>query len=696
MEQIAFYRKNPFVRLLLPLIIGILVAKTFHISPIYLLGVIAVFFIFLIIFFFNSKSYVLRHVNGILISVLVFIIGLYISQTDAKNAWINDIENNALFIAKVKIIPVEKEKSYKAEILLEAFKHNELWLTQNSTLLIYFEKDSSVANLKAGQQIVFAAKISDLPLNYNKIGFDYSKYLSIKGIQGTLFLEKDNWQLLNQSSYGIKYLALNIRATVINKFQSFGITGDELGVLSALTVGYKDNLSSKIRSAYAGAGAMHVLAVSGLHVGIVYLILLYLLSFFKYLLKKQRIKYLLIIILLWAYAFITGLSPSVTRSTVMFTFILIGHILSKRIHIYNSLAASAFLLLLINPNLLYNVGFQLSYIAVIGIVFFQPKIYKLFYISNYFFDKIWALTSVSLAAQIVTFPVCIYYFHQFPVYFWLSNIVVIIAATLLIYLTVLVFLFSFSDSISMLVSWLIQKILFFNNTFIYWINDLPNAVLEGITFTWGQVIILYLTLTFFGVWIVYKKANYFLATLCSVLLFSMLTASALFENSNQKLMSVFHFQRQTGIQFINGSQSVWISSNKNDTSMFQRLQNDSKVFWGINETTEYNLNEINDSTIYTKNFFFKNGFWMFGDKKGLIIHSDSKIPIVKARTNIDYLMVSGSPPFKLSDLANIEINTIIIDGSVPKWRISDWDMSQNKSIIYKTEIDGAFIKNICN
>jgi competence protein ComEC len=192
---------------------------------------------------------------------------------------------------------------------------------------------------------------------------------------GAMFLLK--WRLENfrPSINGLRQKAINLRAYLINQYKKVGLSDDELGLISALALGSKDELGEKVKKSFQTVGASHILSVSGMHVGIIYVALEFMLNFF-FRNRKHLFKFLIIAFFLWFYAFLTGLSPSVLRATVMFSFVLFGKILNKPLNIYNSLAASAFFLLLFNPYLIFNVGFQLSYLAVAGIVFLYPKIYN--------------------------------------------------------------------------------------------------------------------------------------------------------------------------------------------------------------------------------------------------------------------------------------------------------------------------------
>lgn len=225
---------------------------------------------------------------------------------------------------------------------------------------------------------------------------------------------------------------------------------------------------------------MHILAVSGLHVGIIFIILSKLLFFLERHKYGKILQSALIILILIFYAMLTGLSNSVIRATIMFIFICFGRMFTRQVNIYNTLSASAFIMLLYNPYSIMDVGFQLSYLAVISIVFFQPKIYSLLNLRYKFPDYIWQLVSVAIAAQIATFPLTIHYFNQFPVYFILSNILIIPFVSIIIYGALILFCFSFSTNISYIIAKGLQLITLVLNKNVEFIKDLPLSKIDSL------------------------------------------------------------------------------------------------------------------------------------------------------------------------------------------------------------------------
>ena len=208
---------------------------------------------------------------------------------------------------------------------------------------------------------------------------------------------------------------------------------EERSVVSALTLGYRTELAQDTLDYFASTGAMHVLSVSGLHVALIYMILGFLLAFLKRGKIGPIIFSVVMILFLWIYAFISGFSPPVQRATVMFTFVIIGNGIRRPVNIYNSLTASALFLILLNPNVLFDVGFQLSYLAILGIVLIQPVLYNILELTNPILKWTWSLFTVSVAAQLMTFPLGLFYFNQFPNLFWLSNFIVVPVTTFIMW-----------------------------------------------------------------------------------------------------------------------------------------------------------------------------------------------------------------------------------------------------------------------
>ena len=417
------WREVPFVRLLVPLIIGISVGL-FIDAPLPLA------FYFLLFLFFGIAVYAHRHPTprakdlfSFLVNLSLILTGymLSIHQNDYHHGqhFRHFLQKENTFIGRVYkiqtagayyLLSLEVEQIINADSSIEN--------TCGGILVSIIQSDIAP---DYGDRLMMRTGIRPTEAPKNPEAFDYQRYLKTKGIYHQAFLSSGQWVLLEKDT-GNPLLALTYRwrKNLLEILKQHLPTENEYAVASAMLLGSRDHMNEEIKNAYAATGATHVMAVSGLHIGLVFFgigLLLRLLywrnTFLRY------FKPLAMLAGIWLFALMSGAAPSAMRAAFMFSLIIISQSLHRQGSIYNTLAASAFCLLCFQPGILLEAGFQLSYLAVGGIVFFQPKIYKLWYIENKIGQYFWKMVSVGLAAQIMTFPLCIYYFHQFPLYFWL-------------------------------------------------------------------------------------------------------------------------------------------------------------------------------------------------------------------------------------------------------------------------------------
>lgn len=678
----------------MPLILGILIQFYFALDELIIGAMFITVLLGVIIISLLKLPFHLQYLKGIVLNVFIVSCGILI--TNLRDVEFQPIPNSekTLLIGEITKLPDERAKNYKTEILLESQKENSSWEKVNTKIIAHIEKDTSLLSLKAGNKIVFSTKVSPMRSQQNPFGFNYAKYLSHKQIDNIVYIKKGEWTMLLANEHGFKNRALNLRQKIINLFIKYEIEDDNLAILSALSLGYKNTLDQEIRKAYNGAGAAHVLAVSGLHVGIIYLVLNFFLGWLTLFFSLRKLKFIIIFVALWGYAFLTGLSPSVLRATVMFSFVLAGFILDKRVNIYNSLAASAFFLLLLNPFLLFDIGFQLSYSAVLGIVFFHPKIYGLIFFKYKLFNWIWSLTVVSIAAQLATFPITVYHFHQFPIYFWMGNIVVTVSAALLIFLSIVLIAFSSLPIFSIIIGKIIKLIIELNFGFIQWINELPFSLITGISFSTIQVFTLYILILSFAIWLVVKKYLPLIVCLLSILLLGGLGNSEYISRSKQGAFCIYQTSYETAIQFVDYNKSWWFVTKKQDNSRINSIVEEGNLYWKTTLNEYYEINNLGDSIIENDNCFYNSGYWATQKSKGFIITTTSTLPqIPKDTLCLDYLIVTGKPKFNFKDFpSKIVFNKIIVDGSVPNWKARKFISDNEHLNIYYTGDEGAFVK----
>ena len=369
----------------------------------------------------------------------------------------------------VKVYEVLKPGNYYDKYKVEVVQVDSL--QTRGKLLLNIQKDSLQNNLKVDQVIALKPDVKELiaPLNIHQ--FNYKDYLAKQGIHQQIFVNNQQFRMVNNSTISLLGLSAKFRETIQKSLQKYHFSKNEFGVISALLLGQRQDISKELINNYANAGAIHILAVSGLHIGIILLILSWLLKPIERIKYGKYLKLFLIVILLWMFAFIAGLSASVVRAVTMFTFVAIGSVFNRKRNIYFSLITSMFFLLLVNPMFLFDVGFQLSYLAVFGIVWVQPKLYNLWKPKLYILDKIWQLVTVSIAAQVGILPVSLYYFHQFPSLFILSNLVIIPFLGIILMSGILVIVLAVTNLLPQFLADAYGFVIHLMNQFVSWIAD---------------------------------------------------------------------------------------------------------------------------------------------------------------------------------------------------------------------------------
>ena len=497
-----FWNSYPFVRFSIALILGIVLFDHFPIfSDIAISAGLAASILLALSVLVSHRLgfYKLRHLNGLLALIVLVFVGAY----NTKHRYHSAPENHYKFIegkvlgysGKVSSTVNERTKHFRYSLDLTMVKGDSVKETFG-TIHLYVQKDSlKFPPLKYGDMIMVRGSFFPVGGPDNPEEFDYRNYLSKQGIYAHSFVNTDQIQVTgNTPKSQIIAWAYSLRRASKKIIDRHIPEPRENAISKALLLGIKDYLDNDIKQAYASAGAMHVLAVSGLHVGIIYLLLR--IVFGKMRKSGNAWRYVfgcLSVLAIWLYATVTGLSPSVMRAATMFTVIAIGDAIDRDDSIYNSLGIAAFILLIYDPYLVYSVGFQLSFAAVTGIVYLQPKLYRLFNSRYWIIDKAWSITCVSIAAQLATFPLSAYYFHQFPTYFLVSNLVVIPGAFLLLIIGVVMLLVDpLVASIGQFLGKLLYYLMWGLNESIEQVQKLPFSLVEWIYMDRVGLILTYL------------------------------------------------------------------------------------------------------------------------------------------------------------------------------------------------------------
>jgi len=603
--------RAPFLRLLVPFIAGIVLGDSFPPEQKWFYLGTSIFFLILLLFFVNT-SFKRESLFGIFSFPALLFLGLFI---------VNDLKYNPQplpkgeYFAVVHEFPLEKEKSYRAVIRL---------IEPKILVLAYFEKSEQISRVEPGDVIWFSGQPEILQKTGNPFEFDYQAYAIRNGIGHRIYL-KDSfyYPLKGERNRDIIETALIIRDRLLCIIEKCGLKGEVFHLVSSISLGAREELEPETTQSFAKTGVIHVLAVSGMNVAIIFVVLDVMLKFLK---RKKGGIYLYTFIILsavWGYALITGMSASVLRAAAMFTFIVIGTGMSRHPNIYNTLAASAFVLLCINPSLVYDVGFQLSYVAVFSIVFFHPWVYGLLYFKYWIPDQIWGLLTVSVAAQIGTLPFLLHYFHQFPTWFLLANLMVIPLVTLILYLTFIVFAVApivpfLGVIMTRILDWAGQGMLFS----VHFVERLPYSILDDLypsDFSLLIIVLISISVTFF---IMHKSPNVLsvaLALIISLLIFGNLSA---YQKISQKEIVVFNVSGKTLVAFTSGNETIWLT-DKNNTP--EKLKYYIKPYQGFRGIKKSSIIFLSDTAFQSKNKFSLRENFLNFNGLSICVFNDRKL-----------------------------------------------------------------------
>jgi competence protein ComEC len=605
-------KKIPFLSYALSLATGIILSdllkKVLSLHTFLIAFPIIVIILFVAVYFNNKKT----HKNISKPAILIFFVftGIFITYIRHQNRFDNSLPEKGIYYGSISDKKRIDDRKYTYIVDLTYVKIPDSISIQVSEKIQVTLPDSALnQQLYPGHQIAFETQLYAIENLNNPGSFNYKNFLQKRGIRYQAYI-RNKIEKSEGKKITLRTIAFNIRTQLIQKYRRAGIPPNEFAVLTALTLGDKNYLSSELQQSFAASGAMHVLAVSGLHVGIIYMIINMMFTPLAYLRRGKILKTPILILLLWAYAFISGLSPSVMRACTMFTFVIIGNGLGRKTNIYNTLSLSAFILMCINPQIIYEIGFQLSYLAVFAIVYFQPRIANMLHFKNKILKYLWELFAVSLAAQIGTFVISIYYFHQFPVYFWISNYIVIPSATLLLYGALLFFIFSGIPAISDIIAKILALITKIMNQSVEAIEQLPGSVISNIWIDKITMILLFAIIVA-SIFMISKKQ--FKTIIISLAILILLTTNGIFNYIKSSKLSaiIFYNTYQSPLMGIIHNKQLFYYTNgqyNNNTHNaienslgFFKLKNSIKIDTCNNQTLNNNGIAIQNQLILYKN-----------------------------------------------------------------------------------------------
>ena len=658
----------PLTRVTTWFVLGIIFSYFFNPSPSTTLVISGLLLLsFVTTLYLSKKDYIQKIYFGVATYLLFFQIGstslVIHNEFHYKDNYIHllkkDTDNHY-----VELVLREKLKgSAKIDKYIGLVKRLDNKVCSGKVLVI-IPKDQNNSKIEIGSNIQINGHIIPNKKSLNPYQFEYGTYLNNKSIFAQIYTTSNSIKISDKIDKNIWYYSDRIRNKIVTNLQKSKFKEEELQVVNALILGQQQNISKEILKDYQYAGAIHILSVSGLHVGF---ILLFIMLLLKPLPKNKlgnSIRLLIIIISLWGFAILAGLSPSVVRSVTMFSFIAVGMYLKKSTNIFHTLLVSMFLILFFQPSFLFDVGFQLSYLSLFFILWLQPLIANLWMPKNKIINYFWEILTVSFAAQIGAFPLSIYYFHQFPGLFFITNLIVIPILILIMGLGVLVMIMAAFNYIPMITLKSLEFSIIILNKIINWVGSFEQFVIKDIPINWQTLFCIYLLII--SVTILFKKPTYpkIIVAFFSLLLFQ----SAL-------LITRWNIQKQ----------DEWIVFNSWKNTLITE-RNGNKV-------TVYGSDSIRDkiaSNTALKSYLIANNSKVIGIKKiqNLYFSNDKKIMVIDSFgiyskvIKPDIIILRQSPKINLERL--IELNApklIIADASNYKTNIKLWKSICNKKKI---------------
>jgi len=569
----SFFQKIPFIRITSLFLIGILINHYFLLDTRMIATILAILISTLILFWHNSNFAFIQIQNTILTFTIVLLGVFYPTKSDEKTD--SDFNRKDYYLAEVCQKPGEKAKTFQTILLIQNDK-----LTAPEKVVAYFSKVGFDSTITTGDQLIILTKPQKIKNAGNPFEFDYQSLMHQRNIWFSVYLANGTYLKTHRQTVNISNCAEKVRDRLVAMLAKALPNKEERSVVSALTLGYRTEIDQDTLDYFASTGAMHVLSVSGLHVALIFMILGFLLSFLKRGKIGPVIFSVVMISFLWIYAFISGFSPPVQRSTVMFTFVIIGNSIRRPVNIYNSLTASALFLILLSPNVLFDIGFQLSYLAIFGIVLIQPALNNIFELTNPFLKWTWSLFTVSIAAQLMTFPLGFFYFNQFPNLFWLSNFVVVPITTFIMWFGIAFFIFSPFHSLAMFVGLIIQKLTDVMLAALKAMDAQPIALTRGIVLTTWQTGLLYGIIVVLLILGFSKRKQWMFCGLFLVITLQCSLLAANFKLLNQKHIFVYN-TKNTMIHLINGRTNYLVTNGskipENDLKMTRKVMDHLKL-----------------------------------------------------------------------------------------------------------------------
>jgi competence protein ComEC len=690
-----WWQKVPFLRLLLPFVAGLLLQTIVGVAFMFTAFAGIAVLLLLIIFLLAPHYWQLHRflLKGIMVNLFFLLSGMFVlgyQQHQLQPAVLlpTGVQNLVIQLHEPLI---ERNQTYKSVAHIQTAELQGKVVEAGGQMILYFKKDSTLlrllSQLNAGTQCVVQCNLQPIRNSGNPGAFDYEAWCHQKGIYYHAFLNgKAIRQIKQPTAFGLQQMLWTIRLKVLYLLYRYIPDKQSQSIASALLMGYRNDLDRELVQAYRNVGVVHIIAISGLHMGMVYGLLLFLLSPLENRKQWRALKYIGLLLGIWSFASIAGGAPSVSRSAVMFSFIVLGQWQQKEASIYNNLAASAMLLLLYNPYNLWELGFQLSYAAVLSIVVFQP-ILQQWLLQWLPFNPLVQIISVTLAAQIFTMPISAYHFHQFPVYFLIANIWVVPFTAVLLYALLLLLPLSIWPALAVWWGSMASKGIGPLNAGVLAINAWPHAVWKNIYLTSGQTVLLLLALLLWIYAVSFHKKNPIYLSFVAIGLFVGMRTIDYWQKNKQNKLIVYQVPQATAIDFITGANCKFFGNAAYFSDGFLRnfhLQT-SRIVHRVHTI------DVLDTTLQTSvNLHFQKHQIVW-------LNQPREVQQFSFTTPPSVVILSQNVAYSIAELGKLwPTSFFVADGSNALWKINEWKKEAEALHLRLHSIpnSGAFVMNL--
>jgi competence protein ComEC len=683
------WKPVPFISMGIPFVGGIAVAQWTHFHPAtYYLLILAV--VTLLALEFTPISWIksLSTVRRFLFFIFLFLAGFIRTGTQMQQPPNNQLSLpdsvNIAIVLEASLVPTQKGcRGIASQVFIEQegkFKR------MPGKLLLYGDNDLQKKYTQTGSVLLTRTLLHPIRPAPNPGGFNAAAYYGKKEIflscqlksVHTLISEQDRSNKLDRLIVRLRHFCLTSLATYIRG-------KDELAIAGALLIGHRVDLQPELRSAYSDTGIIHVIAISGMHMALLFGLLHRLLQPLG---KHGILQHLQPIILLssaWIFCLLTGATPSVLRAACIFTGIVLGEWWNRATQVYNSLAASAICLLIYDPGLLTDAGFQLSYAAVTGILLYARTIYSRWHISNRLLKHIWELISVTMAAQILTLPLLFFHFHRFPLLFVFTNLIAVPLSTIILYLELALLMFQPLPLLANIIGKLTEACIRWMNHWAIDTAQLPGTTLKGIHISVLQTMLLMMGIVLFIHWLKKRQIFQLIAAGTCLTIVTFFAALRKFQVFNQHKLIVYQFNQHAVIHVIEGNRQLLLAEDDSTTGDQNRqLIANAEWYWGAHQKGELTLTNIRYPCIRSPR---RQIVWINGKDSNWL----NRLP-----PQADLVIFMHQPRVEIGWLVQrLHCKNFVFDGSNRMWKIKQWkkEAADLHLRCYSTPEQGALVIN---